>query len=155
MKSRCVLIGLFVASSLVGCGGAVDGDGWQLPPGHAGGSSARGGASGAATGGFRQTTGNSRAGSSGGLNLERPASSGGAASNVGVASPQAGALPMRDPNLPGVDFEDGSWIQLGSSTSSGSFAAGGSTGSAEPLRSPNAESAAGSVSSDRGSPIPK
>lgn len=158
MKSSSVVIGLFVALSVIGCGGAVDGeDGGQRPPTPAGGSSARGGASSAATGGFAGTAAGSRAGSSGGLNLEKPVPSGGAASNVGVIGPQAGALPMRDPNLPGVDFDDGSWIQLGSSASSGSFSAGGSGGydASGIQRSPNPESSAGAASSDRGSPIPK
>ena len=156
MKSRCVVIGFFVASSLLGCGGAEGGDdGGQLPPSPAGGRSSHGGASSAETGGFTQTTPNFRAGSSGGLNLGTPASSGGAASNLGVTSPQAGGLPTRDPDLPGVDFEDGSWIQLGSSTSSGSFSAGGSADAAGPVRSPNAESAGGAAGGDRGSPIPK
>ena len=146
MKSRCVMIGFFVASSLVGCGGTVEGsDGGRLPPSPAGGGSSRGGASGASAGAFGGTT----ASSAGGVNLETSPSSGGATSNVGLTSPQAGAPPMRDPNLPGVDFDDGSWIQLGSSTPAGS---GGSAG---PAPSPNAESAGGSASGDPGSPIPK
>jgi len=149
MKSRCVVIGFFVASSLVGCGGTVEGsDGGRLPPSPAGGSS-RAGASGASAGAFGGTTGSSRAGSAGGVNLETSPASGGATSNVGLTSPQAGAPPMRDPNLPGVDFDDGSWIQLGSSIPPGS---GGSAG---PAPSPNAESAGGSASGDPGSPIPK
>jgi len=156
MKSRCVMIGFFVASSLLGCGGGVGGDdGRQLPPNPAGGSSSRGGASGAATGGFAEGTASSRAGRSGGLNLDTEASRGGGASNVGAASPPAEGPPMRDPNLPGVDFDDGSWIQLGAPTSSGSFTAGGSGGAAGPVRSPNTESTAGADSGDRSWPVPK
>ena len=148
MESRWIVVGLLIAWSVVGCGGVADGNGdGQLPPSPAGGSSSRGGASaGAATGGF-----SSRAGSSGGLNLQRPESSGGAAPNVAVTSPQAGGLPMRDPDLPGVDFEDGSWIQLGSSASSGSF--GGFGGGGAPGSNP--ESTGGAASGAYNSDDPK
>lgn len=154
MKSRSVVIGFFVASSLLACGGGVGADGEQQPPSPAGGGSSRGGASGAATGGFAEPTASARAGRSGGLNLRRPESGGGTA-NVGVPVPQAGALPMRDPNLPGVDFEDGSWIQLGSSTGSGSFTAGGSGFAAGPAPTPGAESTGGAAGGERDVPIPK
>lgn len=142
MKSRCVVVVSFVASSLLACGGTVDGEG-GLPP-STGGSSSRGGASSTATGGSGSKLGNSRAGSPGGLVFETPPTSSGGSSNASATIPQAGALPMRDPNLPGVDFEDGSWIQLGTPTWVGS--AGGW---------PSSENSGGATSGDPGPPVPK
>jgi len=111
MKCRCVLMAAFVASSLLACGGTVDGGDEELPPSSAGRSTSSAGASGTATGGS--------AGSDG-LSLETPASSGGSPSNAGTSGSFAATLPMREPSLPGVDFDDGSWIKLGPPTWSGS-----------------------------------